>query len=105
MLLSITTNAKTLEKPRVPAKNVGDTGFDSPLNSAEKAGFDYSDSAHSSARDRVDDSSLARLIEIWPTLDPGVKAKLLTMAELRPDEVDDLNDVAASLVHHEGTPN
>lgn len=83
---------------------MGDTGFDSPSNSAGNVGFDHSDGAHSGARNRVDDSSLARLIEGWPFLSDAVRREILAMVGLRPDDVDDLNDVAARVVHHEGTP-
>lgn len=75
-----------------------------PYETTGKTGLVPHDGAHSGARDRVDDSWLARLIEVWPSLSDVVRGEILAMAGLRPDDVDDLNDVAASVVHHEGTP-
>ena len=43
-----------------------------------------------------------RLIEVWPGLADDVKAeilKILTLAGLRPDEVDDFNDVTTAGIH------
>ena len=45
-------------------------------------------------------SSLAkrsrRLIEVWRALSDDVKAEILSLAGLRPDDVDDFNDVTAT---------
>ena len=41
----------------------------------------------------VSDPWLARLIEVWPALADDVKGEMLTLAGLRPDDVDDFNDV------------
>ena len=41
----------------------------------------------------VSDSRLARLIEVWPALADDVKGEMLTLAGLRPYDVDDFNDV------------
>ena len=43
----------------------------------------------------VSDPRLARLIEVWPALADDVKGEMLTLAGLRPDDVDDFNDVTA----------
>ena len=47
-----------------------------------------------SLSDSLGDSRLAKLIEVWPALSDKVKAEILTLAGLRPDDVDDFNDVA-----------
>lgn len=41
----------------------------------------------------VSDPRLARLIEVWPALAEGVKGEMLTLAGLRPDDVDDFYGV------------
>lgn len=41
----------------------------------------------------VSDPRLARLIEVWPALAEDVKGEMLTLAGLRPYDVDDFNDV------------
>ena len=41
----------------------------------------------------VVDPWLARLIEVWPALADDVKGEMLTLAGLRPYDVDDFNDV------------
>ena len=46
--------------------------------------------------DSHSDSRLARLIEVWPALLDDVKAEILSLAGLRPDDVDDFNDVTAN---------
>lgn len=41
----------------------------------------------------VSDPRLARLIDVWPALAEDVKREMLTLAGLRPDDVDDFNTV------------
>ncbi len=45
----------------------------------------------------VTDPRLARLIEVWPALADDVKGEMLTLAGLRPDDVDDFNDVTTGM--------
>ena len=99
-----TINAKTLEKPRVLAKKMGDTGFDSPSYSAGNIANQSRDGAHSGARNHVDDTWLARLIDVWPNLSDDVKGEILTLARLRADDVDDFYEVAETVASHERTP-
>ncbi len=94
-----TINAKTLEKPRVLAKKMGDTGFDSPPDSAGNVGCRNKSGAHSGARG---DSRLVKLIEVWSTLSDDVKGEMLALAGLRPYDVDDFNDVTAEADQAEG---
>ena len=100
----VTTNAKTLGNPRVLALNVGDTGFDSLSNSAGNVANQSRDGAHSGARNRLDDTALSRLIEVWPNLSDDVKGEILTLARLRADDVDDFYEVAETVANHERTP-
>ena len=76
---------------------MGDTGFDSPSNSAGNVANQSRDSAHSGARNHVDDTGLARLIDVWPALSDDVRGEMLTLAGLRPDDVDDLNDAGVGV--------
>ena len=41
----------------------------------------------------ITDSRLALLIEVWPALSADAKGQILTLAGLRPYDVDDFNDV------------
>ena len=66
---------------------VGDTGFDSPHDSAGNRGVDEKSGAHSGARG---DSRLVKLIEVWPGLADDLKTEILTLAGLRPYDVNDL---------------
>ena len=93
-----TANAKTLEFPRVLAEKLGDTGFDSSSNSAGNHANQSHDGAHSGARGDVTDAQLARLIEVWPALSDDVKAEILALVGLRPDDVDDLDAVTSEAV-------
>jgi len=62
-------------------------------DSAGKSLVDRQGDAESDADCVVSDPWLARLIEVWPTLAEDVKGEMLTLAGLRPKDVDDLNDV------------
>jgi hypothetical protein len=44
----------------------------------------------------VADAELARLIEVWPALGDDVRGEILTLARLRPDDVDDFHDVTVA---------
>ena len=94
---AVTTNAKPLGNPRVRILNVGDTGFDTPSNSVGNHANQSHDGAHSGARNQVDDTSLARLIAVWPALSDDAKAEILALAGLRPYDVDDLGDVTSEV--------
>ncbi|MFM9959683.1 MAG: hypothetical protein ACKV2Q_00455 [Planctomycetaceae bacterium] len=60
-----------------------------------KSQVDRQGDAESDAVCVVSDPRLARLIEVWPALDDDVKGEILTLAGLRPYDVDDFNDVAS----------
>ena len=60
---------------------------------AGKSLVDRQGDAESDAVCVVSDPWLARLIEVWPALADDVKGELLTLAGLRPYDVDDFNDV------------
>ena len=51
--------------------------------------------AESDALCVISDSWLTRLIGVWPVLVEDVKAEILVLAGLRPDDVDDFNDVTS----------
>ncbi len=91
----VTENAKTLENSRVLALQLGDGGFDSPHDSAGNRGVDEESGAHSGARG---DSRLVKLIEVWPALADDLKTEMLTLAGLRPYDVDDFNDVTTESI-------
>lgn len=69
------------------------TGAELSQDSAGKSTIDDQGDAESDAVCVVSDSRLARLIEVWPALAEDVKGEMLTLAGLRPDDVDDFNDV------------
>jgi hypothetical protein len=94
---AIASKAKTLRNSGGFAENVGDTGFDSPSNSSGNPANPSRDGAHSGARNRVDDTWLARLIDVWPGLSDDVRGEILRLAGLRADDVDDLNGVGAAV--------
>ena len=73
-------------------------------DSAGKSSGDGQGDAESDAVCVVSDPWLARLIEVWPALADDVKGEMLTLAGLRPYDVDDFNDVgaAATLVGNGG---
>ena len=50
----------------------------------------------------ISDARLVKLIEVWPALADDVKGEMLTLAGLRPYDVDDFNDVIPA-AHGEGT--
>ncbi len=53
--------------------------------------------AESDAVYGVSDPRLARLIEVWPALAEDVKGEMLTLAGLRPDDVDDFNNLGTGV--------
>jgi hypothetical protein len=61
-------------------------------SSGNSQGYDQGD-AESDAVCVVSDPWLARLIEVWPALADDVKGEMLTLAGLKPHDVDDFNDV------------
>ena len=64
--------------------------------SQESPGKSRSDWQGDSLSDSLADVRLARLIEVWPALSDDVKAEILTRAGVRPDDVDDFNDVTGN---------
>lgn len=78
---------------------MGDTGFDSPSDSAGNVGVGGEGGAHSGARGDADailadqdDPRLMALIAAWPTLADDAKAEILRLAGRRSDDVDDFNE-------------
>ncbi|MFM9961557.1 MAG: hypothetical protein ACKV2Q_10060 [Planctomycetaceae bacterium] len=61
--------------------------------SRENHAVDGQGDSQSDSLGGVSDSRLARLIEVWPALADDVKGEMLTLAGLRPYDVDDFNDV------------
>ena len=47
--------------------------------------------------DALADDWLLKLVEVWMALADDVKGEILSLAGLRPDDVDDFNDVTATL--------
>ena len=47
--------------------------------------------------DALADDWLVKLVEVWMALADDVKGEILSLAGLRPDDVDDFNDVTATL--------
>ena len=70
-------------------------GLNTSQDSAGKPHVDRQGDAESDAVCVVSDSRLARLIEVWPGLAEDLKGEMLTLAGLRPYDVDDFNDVTA----------
>ena len=64
--------------------------------SQESPGKSQNDWQGDSLSDSLADVRLARLIEVWPALSDDVKAEILTRAGVRPDDVDDFNDVTGN---------
>ncbi len=51
----------------------------------------------------VSDSRLARLNEVWPTLSDDVKGEIARLAGLRPDDLNDIDDLTPAMAHDEVT--
>ena len=99
----VTTNAKTLERPRVLASNVGDTGFDSPQESTGKVAVRNKSGAKSGAlhdADAIlaahDDPRLLAVIDAWPMLGEAAREAVVRAAGLRPDDMS-RGDIRAAL--------
>jgi hypothetical protein len=68
-------------------------GYEPLRNSREELQGDAQGDAESDAVSVISDTGLAKLVTLWPTLTDEVQAQILMLAGLRPDDVDDLNDV------------
>ena len=82
-------------------------GLSHPFNSVNRmavppTGVEYSQETPGNSTvvgegDSLSDSRLVKLIEVWPALSDDVKAEILTLAGLRPDDVDDVTSDTASV--------
>ena len=82
-------------------EEVPPVGAELSHESAGKSQVAEQGDAESDAVCVVSDPRLARLIEVWPALADDVKGEMLTLAGLRPYDVDDVNDVTTA-THGEG---
>ena len=83
---------------RASSKPVTRPGSELSQDSSGKSTVDEQGDAESDAVCVVSDPRLARLIEVWPALADDVKGELLTLAGLRPYDVDDFNDVGTDVI-------
>ena len=75
------------------AEQIPPTGAELSPESTGKSQVDGQGDANS---DALSDDWLVKLVEVWPALVDDVKAEILSLAGLRPDDVDDFNDVTAT---------
>ena len=88
---------------------MGDEGLEPDGDSMGKAGVRNESGAKSGARGDAnailadqDDPRLLRLIEAWPTLSDDVRDSLVRLAGLRPDDLNDIDDLTPAMVHRVG---
>ena len=88
---------------------MGDTGFDSPSHSAGNVGVGGKSGAHSGARGDAnailadqDDPRLLGLIDAWPTLSEDARDAVARLVGLRPDDLNDVDDLTPAMAHGEG---
>ncbi len=79
-------------------QSVPPTGAELPQESPGKSQVAGQGDSQSDSLGGVVDSRLALLIEVWPALGDDVKGEMLTLAGLRPYDVDDFNDVGTDVI-------
>ena len=101
----VPTNEATPRFRGAASVYVGDTGFDSPHDSAGKVGCRNKTGAHSGARDDADailaaqdDSRLLAVIDAWPMLSEETRDAIAKLAGNDSDDVDDVAVTSAGKV-------